>query len=215
MKNKFDLIIFDWDGTLVDSIDWIVTSLSKAADTCGCEVPKEQAIKDIIGLSIEKSTDVLFPTINQKTRKQLIESYSQAFFSKQISPDDLFVGVDDMLLELRQKGYQLAVATGKNKIELDKAMQGTGLRDYFDITRCADQTASKPQPDMLNEIIEQTGVSRERAVMVGDSVHDMEMAVNAGIASISVLCGANSQDQLQQFNSLFNLQQTTQILDIL
>ena len=215
MKNRFDLIIFDWDGTLVDSIDWIVTSLSKAAEICDCKVPEEQAIKDIIGLSIEKSTDVLFPTISPETREQLMACYSQEFFSKQISTDDLFVGVNGMLLELKQKGFQLAVATGKNKIELDKAMQGTGLCDFFNITRCADQTASKPQPDMLNEIIEQTGIGKERAVMVGDSVHDMKMAMNAGIASIAVLCGANSHDQLQQFNPLLNLQQTTQILDIL
>ncbi|MCK5829536.1 MAG: HAD-IA family hydrolase [Methylococcales bacterium] len=215
MKNRFDLIIFDWDGTLVDSIDWIVQSLCKAAEVSGCTVPDEQAVKNIIGLSLEKSTDTLFPTINQKTKQQLMTCYSQEFFSKQVSKNDLFVGINNMLVELKQKGFQLAVATGKNKVELDKAMQGTGLSGFFDITRCADQTASKPQPDMLDEIIEHTGVRRERAVMVGDSIHDLKMAMNAGIASIAVLCGANSQDQLQQFNPLLNLQHTTQILDIL
>lgn len=215
MKNRFDLIIFDWDGTLVDSINWIVMSLSDAAEKCGCQVPEEQAIKDIIGLSIEKATDTLFPTLNKETRQQLMTCYSEEFFSKQILKDDLFAGVEKMLIDLKQKGYLLAVATGKNKIELDRALQGTGLSGFFDITRCADQTASKPQPDMLNEIIEQTGVSRDRAVMVGDSIHDMKMAINAGIKSIAVLCGANSQDHLKQYNPLLNLQQTTQLLDIL
>lgn len=215
MKNRFDLIIFDWDGTLVDSIDWIVLSLSKAAEICECKVPEEQAIKDIIGLSIQRATDILFPKIDQKIRKQLIACYSQEFFSKQISPDDLFVGVNDILVELRKKGVLLAVATGKTKAGLDRAVEGTGLNGFFNMTRCADQTASKPKPDMLDDIIEEAGVSRERTVMVGDSIHDMQMAKNAGIASVAVTCGASTYDQLQQFSPLINLQQTTQLLDIL
>ncbi|MCF6203450.1 MAG: HAD-IA family hydrolase [Methylococcaceae bacterium] len=215
MKEKVDLIIFDWDGTLVDSIDWIVLCLSEAAESCGCEVPENQILKDTIGLSIERTMTRLFPKISPQIKARLISYYRQKYLSKQITKDDLFVGVNQMLIELKQKGYQLAVATGKSRLELDKAMQGTGLYDFFNSTRTADQTASKPQPDMLDEIIEETGVSRKRAVMVGDSVHDMEMAINAGIAMIAVSCGANTYDQLQQFNPLINLPQTTQILDIL
>jgi len=215
MRKKFDLVIFDWDGTLVDSIDWIVTCLSKAAETCGCEVPKNQMLKDTIGLSIERTMGRLFPKITPQIKAQLISYYRQEYLSKQITKDDLFVGVNEMLIELKQKGYQLAVATGKSRLELDKAMEGTGLFDLFNSTRAADQTASKPQPDMLDEIIEETGVSRKRAVMVGDSIHDMEMAINAEIAMIAVSCGANTYAQLQQFNPLINLSRTTQILDIL
>ncbi len=215
MKNRFDLIIFDWDGTLVDSVDWIVSCMIEAAREQGCAIPNEQDVRDIVGLSIHKALDRLFPGLDEGTGKKLIASYSERFFSKQITREDLFEGVNDMLQSFKQAGYQLAVATGKGRYGLDRAMHGTGLDDFFDITRCADETASKPSPDMLDEIINEMNVSKHRVVMVGDSVHDMEMAVNAGISSIAVLCGANSQKQLQQFNPLLNIQQTTELLEIL
>ena len=145
----------------------------------------------------------------------MIACYSQEFFSKPITEDDLFSGVNEMLQKFKQTGYQLAVATGKSRSGLDKSMQGTGLSDFFHITRCADQTASKPQPVMLEEIIKEMAVSKERVVMVGDSVHDMQMAINAGISSIAVSCGANSTEQLQQYNPLINLQQTIELQDSL
>ena len=215
MKGRFDLIIFDWDGTLVDSIDWIVCCLQKAARSQGCDIPEEQAAKEIIGLSIQKAMEKLFPEIDEKTQEQLIASYSQEFFSKPITEDDLFSGVNEMLQKFKQAGYQLAVATGKSRSGLEKAMQGTGLSDFFHITRCADQTASKPHPVMLEEIIKEMAVSKERVVMVGDSVHDMQMAINAGISSIAVSCGANSTEQLQHYNPLLNLQQTIELQDSL
>lgn len=215
MKNRFDLIIFDWDGTLVDSVDWIVSCLSEAAREQGCPIPKEQDVRDIVGLSIHKALDQLFPELDDIARDQLIASYSERFFSKQITKDDLFVGVNDMLHNFKQAGYQLAVATGKSRHGLDKAMKGTGLDNFFNITRCADETASKPSPDMLDEIINELKISKERVVMVGDSMHDMEMAVNAEVSSIAVLCGANSQHQMQQFNPLLNIQQTNELLEIL
>ncbi|MCK5191434.1 MAG: HAD-IIIA family hydrolase [Alphaproteobacteria bacterium] len=215
MARRFDLIIFDWDGTLVDSIDWIVYCLQKAAGEYGCNVPEKQAAKDIIGLSIQRAMETLFPGIDQKTQEQLIACYSKQFFSKQITEDDLFTGVSEMLVNLKQMGYFVAIATGKSRVGLDRAMKGTGLSDFFHVTRCADQTASKPQPAMLEEIIKEMAVCKERVVMVGDSVHDMQMAINAGIASIAVSCGAHSSEQLQQYNPLFNLQQTTELLDSL
>jgi len=215
MKNKFDLIVFDWDGTLVDSVDWIVQCLTKAAVCHGCMAPDEQDVKDIIGLSIHKALDKLFPDLAQEIRPQLIASYSEAFFSRQISKQDMFVGVDEMLMQLKQAGYQLAVATGKSRHGLDKAMQGTGLEDFFHVTKCADETASKPNPDMLDEIIKEMDVAKDRVLMIGDSTHDMQMAINAGVSSVAVLCGANSHQQLQQYKPLLNLQQTSELLQIL
>lgn len=215
MKDRFDLIIFDWDGTLVDSIDWIVHCLKKAAQLHGCNIPEDRAAKDIIGLSIQNAMEKLFLGIDQITQQKLIDCYSQEFFSKQITEDDLFFGVTEMLQQFKQAGYKLAIATGKSHSSLNKAMQGTGLSDFFSITRCADQTASKPHPDMLEEIIKESGIKKTRAVMVGDSVHDMQMAVNAGISSIAVSCGANSFEQLQSCNPLLNLQQTIELLSIL
>jgi len=215
MKDRFDLIVFDWDGTLVDSVDWIVHCLTIAATKQGCDIPPKQAIKDIIGLSIQRALQELFPRIDQNTQEQLIACYSQEFFSKEISANDLFTGVNDMLITLKQQGYQLAVATGKSRAGLDKAMIGTGLSDFFHISRCADETASKPQTLMLEEIIAEMGVERERVLLVGDSVHDMQMAINASVPAIAVTCGANSIEQLQQYKPLLNLQQTTDLLDIL
>lgn len=213
LKDRFDAIIFDWDGTLVDSIDWIVQCLQMAARKNDCKIPEEQAAKDIIGLSIQKAMEILFPGINQKTQEQLIACYSQEFFSKQITEKDLFTGVKEMLLKFKQSGYQLAVATGKSHASVTRAIQATGLADFFHIIRCADQTASKPQPDMLEEIINALSVKKERVVMVGDSVHDMQMAKNAGIPAIAVACGANSSAQLQCYQPILNLQQTTELLE--
>lgn len=215
MKKKFDLIIFDWDGTLVDSIDWIVRCLQVAAHSTGCKVPGVLAIKSIIGLSIQKAVETIFPGIEDDIREQLIACYSQEFFSKQITEEDLFLGVKEMLLEFKLSGYQLAVATGKSQASLNKAIQGTGLKDFFHITRCADQTASKPNPYMLEEIIEKMGVRKERVLMVGDSVHDLQMAKNAGISAVAVSCGANSRIQLQEYKPLLNLQRTTELLKVL
>lgn len=213
MENRFDLIIFDWDGTLVDSIDWIVHCFQSAAATNGCLIPGQQTIKDVIGLSIQEAMNSLFSESDQKNQEQIIASYSQEYSSRQMAGDDLFTGVNEMLQILKQKGYQLAVATGKTRLGLDRAMKEVGLSDFFNLTRCADQSASKPKPDMLEDIIKVLSVNKKRVVMVGDSIHDMQMAINAGVSSIAVNCGANSLEQLQQFNPLLNLQQTTELLE--
>ncbi len=215
MKENFDLIIFDWDGTLVDSIDWIVQCLQAAAEEHHFKVPDEHAAKNTIGLSIQQSMATLFPGLDEKTQQQLSSSYSQKFFSQNIDKKHLFAGVEKMLSTLKHNGYQLAIATGKTREGLDWAMQGTGLSHYFDITRCADESASKPQPLMLEQIIKEMDVEREKALMIGDSVHDIQMANNANIAAIAVSCGANSEAELQQHTPLLNLSMATELLNFL
>ncbi|MGJ0429701.1 HAD-IA family hydrolase [Methylobacter sp.] len=215
MKNRFDLIIFDWDGTLVDSIDWIVSCLQQAAASCNCTVPERQAAKDVIGLSTQNAIRTLFPEADEKIRTQLMAYYIQAFFARQTSQDDLFEGVYEMLVQLKRAGFQLAVATGKSRTGLEKALQATGTEDLFHITRCADETASKPDPAMVLDIIQHMEAANERTLMVGDSVHDMQMALNAQISSIAVSCGAHSKDILQQYNPLICLQRPTELLDII
>ncbi len=215
MKNKFDLIIFDWDGTLIDTIPWIVSCLQNAAIVCGCAVPGVQAAQNVIGLSINKAVSALFPEADEQMQQRLIVSYSEAYLSKQLSKDDLFFGVYDMLVQLRQDGFQLAVATGKTRLGLQKALQDTGTGDLFFATRCADETASKPDPKMVKEIIAHAGVSEERVLMVGDSIHDLQMAVNAKIAAIGVSCGAHSKEILQQYNPMLCLQHPAELLNII
>lgn len=214
MKNRFELIIFDWDGTLVDSVDWIVHCIQLAAERHQCQVPKTQAVKDIIGLSIEQATAQLFPELALELRRSIATDYTQTFFSKPISRDDLFPGVEAMLRRFRADGYRLAVATGKKRAGLDRAIAGTGVGELFCTTRCADQTASKPDPRMIDEIVVELGVSKQRTVMVGDSIHDLQMALNAGVASIAVTCGANSAEVLQQFRPLCCLSLPTDLTDI-
>ncbi len=215
MKNRFDLIIFDWDGTLVDSIDWIVQCIQQAAVRYDCPVPESQAAKDIIGLSIENAIQTLFPNCDSEIQQKLAAHYGQTFFSKQISRDDLFPGVYDMLQHLNQEGYRLAVATGKKSSGLAQAIKGTGVADLFCTTRCSDQTASKPNPLMIDEIVAELGVSKQRTLMVGDSVHDLQMALNAQVASVAVTCGAHSEMVLQQYQPLRCLTFPDQLADIL
>lgn len=212
MKKRFDLIIFDWDGTLVNSIEWITRCLQNAAKHCNLSVPDSQAAKDVIGLSIKKAMHALFPDTDEKTLEQLVASYSHEYHSKSIDRNDLFPGVYDMLVQLNQEGYQLAVATGKTRVGLQHALQATETEDLFCTTRCADETASKPDPRMLREIIQHTQTTNERTLMVGDSIHDLQMAVNAHISFIAVSCGAHSEDFLQQYNPLLCLQQPAQLL---
>ena len=215
MKNRFDLIIFDWDGTLINSIDWITHCLQQAAVQCDCTMPEAQAAKDVIGLSITRAMQTLFPDADVKMQKQLVNHYSRNYLSKQISADDLFPGVIEMLLQLKDKGYQLAVATGKTRAGLTEALQATETEELFCISRCADETASKPDPRMLHEIILHTRTAKERTLMVGDSIHDLQMALNAPISAIAVSCGANSAACLQQYQPLLCLQQTTELLNII
>ncbi len=215
MKNKFDLIIFDWDGTLIDSIDWIVHCLQTASQQCGCAIPEAQAAKDVIGLSITNACAKLFPGVDNETLTRLTTSYQQTYLSRQLSRGDLFPGVYEMLLELKQAGYQLAVATGKTRIGLQQALQATDTEELFCITRCSDETASKPDPLMLHQIMQHTNAANERSLMVGDSTHDLQMAMNAQISAIAVSCGAHPEDILQQYNPLMCLQQPAELLSII
>jgi phosphoglycolate phosphatase len=215
MKDRFDLLIFDWDGTLMDSIDWIVHCVQTAAKNCDCAVPPPQAAKDVIGLSIQEAIRTLFPDQNTDTQKQLVSHYSEISFSKPTTADDLFTGVQEMLIEFKKAGYQLAIATGKTRNGLDKVLQGTGIGELFCITRCANETASKPHPLMLEQIMQYTGISPERTLMIGDSIHDLQMAQNAQVSSIGVTCGAHPAETLQQYQPLLCLEQTTELLEII
>jgi phosphoglycolate phosphatase len=215
MKNRFDLIIFDWDGTLVDSIDWIVDCIQSAADHCGCPIPDAQAARDIIGLSLDNAVRTLFPSASDETRAELATHYGQRFFSREIGPSDLFPGVADMLQQFKRQGLRLAIATGKKSAGLSRAINGTGIAELFCTTRCADQTASKPDPLMIEEIIAELGVSKQRTLMVGDSMHDLQMAKNAQIASIAVTCGAHSAEMLKQYQPLHCLAYPTDLVGII
>jgi phosphoglycolate phosphatase len=215
MNNRFDLLIFDWDGTLINTIDWIAHSLQTAAERCGCKIPEPQAAKDVIGLSIQAATATLHPDADAQTLAQLVQHYSQVYSAKPLSRDDLFPNTYDMLVELKQAGYTLAVATGKTRRGLQEALHATQTEDLFTVTRCADETSSKPDPKMLLEIMQVTNAAPERCLMIGDSIHDLQMAINARMSSVAVYCGANSKDTLQAFQPLLCLSHATELLSYL
>lgn len=199
----------------MNSIDWIVRCLQKSAEQSCCKIPTPQAAKDVIGLSIDNAMKTLFPGVDEQTREQLLRHYSQEYSSWEIGRRDLFSGVYEMLVQLKESGYLLAVATGKTRRGLERALQATETKEFFAITRCADETASKPDPKMIHDILRHSDASCERSLMVGDSIHDLQMAKNAEISVIAVACGAHSEKVLQQHRPFACLQQTAELLNFI
>ncbi|MBK59484.1 MAG: HAD family hydrolase [Pseudomonas sp.] len=195
--NNYELLIFDWDGTLVDSIGRIVESILVAATKCDLPRLDENSIKGIIGLGLPEAIAVLYPG---ETDRKLVEAFRRAYADHYLAlesePSALYPGVATALQHFRDQGHQLAVATGKGRRGLDRVLAGQGWSDFFDVTRCADETASKPDPLMIHEILEHCGVSPERALMIGDSVFDLEMARRAGVDSVAVSYGAQPLEVL-------------------
>lgn len=208
----YQLLIFDWDGTLVDSVGRIVESMRLAAAACELLPRDDEAIKGIIGLGLVEAIEVLHPELREPLRVERFRRlYSEAYLAFEAEPSALFPGVAEALEAFRAQGYRLAVATGKSRHGLERVLAGHGWLDYFDITRCADETASKPDPLMLHEILAHCRVAPERALMVGDSVFDLQMAGRAGVDSVavgygaqplSVLRGHGPRLAIEEFNEL-------------
>ncbi|MBB3101871.1 HAD-IA family hydrolase [Azomonas macrocytogenes] len=195
---KYDLLIFDWDGTLVDSIDRIVQSVWMAAKICNLPQRDESAVKGIIGLAMPQAIKVLYPHLTEQAQiAHFLRVYAEHYLAFEETPSPFYPGVATTLELLRDQGYRLAVATGKTRRGLNLVMGGHGWTDFFDATRCADETASKPDPLMLNEILVQCDVEPAKAIMVGDSIFDLQMAEQAGIDAVAVSYGAQDSDRLQ------------------
>lgn len=194
----FDVVIFDWDGTLVDSVDHIAESLERAARELGFPVRTREELRHIVGLGMHEALEFLYPGITHEEITRLRECYAGYFFTRDTTPKDLFPGTLEVLQELRRSDRRMAVATGKSRPGLDRGLLSSGIGPYFDITRCANETASKPDPLMLREILEATGADPERSVMVGDTIYDMEMAWSVGMPAIGVSWGVHSHQQLRE-----------------
>ncbi|UFH48503.1 HAD-IIIA family hydrolase [Pseudomonas sp. KNUC1026] len=196
---EFDLIVFDWDGTLADSIGRIVDAMEHAAVAGGLQPCATSAIKGIIGLELSQAISQLHPMLDDQALHAFRQRYADRYMAMDAEPSPLFPGVAHGLQQFREQGYQLAVATGKARRGLDRVLRAHGLETFFDITRAADETESKPAPRMLREILEHCGVEPARAVMVGDSAFDIQMAHNAGVASVAVGYGAIELGILRQY----------------
>jgi len=196
MNKQFELYVFDWDGTLMDSIDHIVSSLSAAAADTNMEDLGHDNYRNIIGLGLTEAFYALYPNANEAQKEALSERYRHHFFNMSKNQLMLFEGIDDMLTSLKLKGTKMAVATGKARRGLNRVFDETGYHSMFQASRCADESGSKPDPAMLHELMSELNVSPERTLMIGDSTYDMEMAKNAGIDCLAVSYGVHDCKQL-------------------
>ena len=194
------VVIFDWDGTLVDSVEHIADSLHQAATDLGYPELEREAYRDIIGLGMVEALEKLYPGISRKEMNSIRDGYARYFFSKVTTPQNVFEGMADVVADLRGAGRSCSVATGKSRRGLDSALVSSGLGDHFEITRCADETRSKPDPAMLEEILRFYRIEPEEAVMIGDTRYDLEMAQRIGMPSIGVEWGVHKRDVLGDYS---------------
>lgn len=196
------LLIFDWDGTLSDSTSKIITCLQQAADSAGFPILDDDVICNIIGLGLPEAMQRLYPELDADEKEQIRLHYVEHFLAADQTPSPFFDGVIEGLECLRSRGFQMAVATGKSRRGLDRVLDRLGMKAYFQASRCADETASKPSPLMLQELLLEMKVAPEKAVMVGDTEYDMEMAKNASVHPIAVSYGAHHVDRLRPYQPL-------------
>ncbi len=193
--SDYDLIVFDWDGTLMDSTRVIAASLQSACRDLGIAVPSDENALFVIGLGLADTFKHVAPDLDAEGRARLSERYRDHFLAREHEMP-LYEGVRELLADLHARGRRLAVATGKARRGLDRVLDTTGLRPWFEATRCADEGFAKPHPGMLLALLELTGVDPGRAVMVGDTTHDLELAANAGIDAVAVSYGAHDEKLL-------------------
>jgi phosphoglycolate phosphatase len=193
--SAYDLIVFDWDGTLMDSTRVISKSLQSACGDIGIAVPSDSDALYVIGLGIADTLRHVAPDLDEAGKRRLSERYRHHFLAREHEAP-LYDGVLELLSDLHGRGRRLAVASGKARRGLERALDTTGLRPWFEATRCADEGFAKPHPDMLLMLLDITGVEPARAVMVGDTTHDLELAANAGIDAVAVSYGAHDEKLL-------------------
>ncbi|WP_373976390.1 HAD-IA family hydrolase [Chitinibacter sp. SCUT-21] len=201
MSRRFDLVIFDWDGTLMDSTGMIARSIQRAFDDVGLAVPSEQEARYVIGYGLTEAMAHLAPDANEAQIRQVVDAYRGHFLAKD-QELKLYDGVEEGLARLRDANFRMAVATGKSRAGLDRVLNATQLTGFFEVTRTADEAFSKPHPAMLEYILEYAAVEPARAVMVGDTTHDLQLAINAGTASLALTYGAHEGDALQDLQAL-------------
>lgn len=203
-SGEVQLIVFDWDGTLMDSEGQIVACLHAAIADLGLEPMHDKVVSNVIGLGLREAIDTLLPGRDRAFHEAFVACYRRHWFASEGST--LFDGVRETLEICREQGFLLGVATGKSRSGLDKVLADTGLADYFVATRCADEAPSKPHPQMLHDIMDQLGVVPGQTIMVGDTEYDMEMATNAGAGKVAVTSGVHSETRLNRHAPLVCLE---------
>ena len=207
---RYGLIVFDWDGTLLDSAGGIVECIQEAARDLRLPVPARETASHVIGLGLHDSLRHAVPTLSPDGYTQFVDCYRKHFMTCEGSME-LFPGVRELLTELRGRGHRLAVATGKSRRGLDRALEAVALVQLFDATRCGDETQPKPHPAMLLELLQELAIEPQRSLMIGDTSHDLEMARNAGVAAIGVCSGAHPAHSLRALAPLACLQSVAEL----
>lgn len=207
----YKLLIFDWDGTIIDSTTRIASSIRSSARDLNLPVPSWDAARDIIGLGLPEAIQKLFPGEGDDIIDPMRDRYSHYYMSADPTPTELFPGVQRTLENLSHKGYRLAVATGKSRRGLEHVFAETGLGSLFETSRCADETASKPDPRMLHELLQETGVPVAQALMIGDTEYDLEMGQRAGMHTVAVSYGAHHIDRLKVLNPVREIHQFAEL----
>jgi phosphoglycolate phosphatase len=199
---SYELIIFDWDGTLMDSAAKIVHCFERAYADAGVSYPGDAAVRRIIGLGLAEAVAALLPEASPALRTTVADHYRRYFLGLDAESMSLFPGVREGLVALAAQGCLLAVATGKSRRGLDRMLAHTGLGDMFVATRCADEAFSKPHPRMLEDILDRTGLTASQAIMVGDTTYDLLMAKAANMAGLGVSYGVHAREELLQHGAL-------------
>ena len=209
---RFDLIVFDWDGTLFDSTALIARSIQAACADLGTVVPSDRDASYVIGLGLAEALQHAAPQLPRERYRELAERYRHHYLARQ-SDVVLFDGTLEMLRSLRERNHLLGVATGKTRRGLDDVLRTVDLKGLFHATRTADETASKPHPRMLLELMEEFSVAPERTLMIGDTTHDLQLAANAGVASIGVSYGAHEHAAFDAFDTAHVAHSTAELRD--
>ena len=207
------LFIFDWDGTLIDSTGHIIGAMQAAAQELQLPVLSAAEVQNIIGLGLPEAILALYPALDAAARHELKLGYARHYIALNEEPPELFPGVVPTLEQLKEEGHLLAVATGKNRRGLQRVLGQLDMLDFFHATRCADETQSKPHPQMLHELLAELATPVHHAVMVGDTEYDMAMAQDAGMARIGVDYGAHAAERLQRYEPDLILSDFAQLLD--
>ena len=198
----YELIVFDWDGTLMDSEARIVDCIRAAAADLGVTPPTEAAAREIIGLGLREALARLFPGESLEMHDRLVARYRDRFLALDRDRSKLFPGVRDALAALRDADYSLAVATGKSRRGLDRELGESGLGPLFHASRCADEAFSKPHPQMLLGLMDELGAGPRSTLVVGDTEFDVQMAANAGVRALGVSYGVHGADRLRSSGAL-------------
>ena len=207
------LFIFDWDGTLIDSTGHIIGAMQAAAQELRLPLLSDAEVQNIIGLGLPEAILALYPELDASVRHELKLGYARHYLALNEAPPELFPGVGNTLEHLKAAGHLLAVATGKNRRGLQRVLGQLDMLEFFHATRCADETQSKPHPQMLHELLDELATPVQHAVMVGDTEYDMAMAQDTGMARIGVDYGAHAAERLQRYAPAMILSDFAQLLD--